>query len=879
MIKGEVRVPWHKRLLEGVIKDLSTSAIQGLSLEDVQERQLAYGRNELPKAKKLKWWHLFSRQFINPLVLILLGAGIVTYALREYIDFTVILLAVFVNVLIGFWQEYRSSELFEKLRQLVRINARVVRNGKIREVDASELVPGDIVILKGDMKVPADARLLESRNLFMSEAVLTGESSAVEKQAIELTGDLPLGDRKNMVYMGTIVERGEARAIVVGTGAKTEFGNITLLTTGVKEGKTPLQSRLSYLGKIIALFSILFSIIIFLVGTIENHTWKEMFTVAVAVAVASIPEGLPAALSVVLAVSAKRILQKKGLVKRLIGAETLGSTSVIVTDKTGTLTEGKMEVEELFAAEDKDKAALIMALANDALVEIDGIAKVKITGEATDKAKIQYFLDHGGNYEAAMQEYPRRAILNFSDDKKYIASFHNFKGGQAHLFVAGAPEALLALSKIDDYRKIIILRQVEERAARGFRMIGIAERVIDGGMDILADDEKRLYELVHDLSFVGIAAIRDPIRSDAGEAVMITRRAGVRIIMLTGDHQFTARAIGKELGFASEQFSLVSGNEIDAMTDEELAQRIGRIDIFARVSPVHKLRVIQILKKKGEVVAMTGDGVNDAPALRAADIGISLGSGTDVTKEAADIVLIDDSFSVITAAIREGRIAFENIRKVAVFLLANSFTEILLVLTALVFRIPLPLTAVMILWANLVEDSFPNFALAFEPGEPDVMNRKPIRKNEKILDRQGLFIIFVVGIISDLFLVGLFLYLYYTSGGTAAELRHIRTLIFALLATDALFEVFAIKSYHSSIFHINIFSNHFLLFSAAFGFIMLLVSVYAPPLQKVLGTVSLSWKEIVLILGIGIIQLLMIECAKWFFRKSEYASPRMVRTL
>ena len=855
---------WQEKKLSEIVEDLSVDLARGLTDKEVQKRRLEFGPNLLPKGKKIQPWQFFLRQFINPLVLILLVAAFLTVSLNEMVDFYVISLAVLVNVSIGFWQEFRSNQIFEKLDKLVQVKARVKRNGEVMEVDMVYLVPGDIILLHADTKVPADARLVRTQHLSVNEAILTGESRARKKQVSDSKGALSISDRINMIHMGTIIERGEGEAIVVGTGTNTEIGHIAELASSVKEEKTPLQNRLSKLGKIISVFVGVFTVIIFVFGFYEYRNFVELFKISVAVAVAAIPEGLPAALSVVLAIAASRILKQRGLVKKLIGAETLGSTSVIITDKTGTLTEGKMKIIELLGVTNEKRALVSLALSSDVTELKNEDGSVSLGGEATDKAKVEFFLEKGGNLSRVLDEFKRVALLPFDPNKKFIGSFHELRKKHFHLFISGAPEGILNLSKISDRKKAGIFKEIETYASRGFRMLGIAERELKNPKDFNPQNEKSLDSFIGNLNFLGIAALRDPIRKDVKEAMAITRRAGIRVIMATGDHRLTALAIGSELGFSGRPESIMSGDEIDRIGDEELLEAItNHVDIFSRVSPSHKMRVTKVLRKSGAVVAMTGDGVNDAPALRASDIGVSLGSGSDITKETADLVLLDDSFSIITSAIREGRIAFDNMRKVTVFLLSNSFTEIIIILSALFLKTAfLPITAVQILWANLVEDSFPNFALAFEPGEEGIMERKPFRREESILDRQGLTIVFIVGILSDLMLVGLFYFLYFSS---LLPPEKIQSLIFALLAVNSLLIVFAIKSYHQSIFKTKITDNKYLIFSVLLGLILMVAAIYIPPFQHLLGTVSLSFLEVLVVLGLAIIQVGLIELVKWWF--------------
>jgi calcium-translocating P-type ATPase len=821
-----------------------------------------FGPNELPKGKKLHWWQLFLRQFKNPLIFILLVAGAITFWLAHYVDTIVISLAVLVNVVIGFWQEFRSNRIFEKLQAIVAARSRVYRNGKMREIDAKDLVPGDIILLYAGAKIPADARLISVRHLEVNEALLTGESLPVKKAVAGVAGTVALADRKNMVHAGTVAEQGDGVAVVVSTGENTELGQIAKLTASVKEESTPLQERLARLGKIIAFFVLAAAFLIVIVGIWEGKEFVEMFTVGIAIAVAAIPEGLPAALSVVLAVASQRIFGQKGLVKTLIGAETLGSTTVICTDKTGTLTEGIMRMEKLIETKDPVRSSLALAMANEAVI----MENNEIKGEATDRAKLEYFLEKGGSLDEMLQQYPRRAFVPFDADEKYIASFHEEKNGLINIFVTGAPEVLIERSTLSKMEKERMREEANALAGQGYRMIAIAERSIRKETDIDPDDNAALRAEVKKLLLLGFAAVRDPVRPDVKESLKITRRAGIRVLMVTGDHKLTARAIGKELEFNDDPTAIVDGPELDLMPDEELAEQIKKVEIFSRASPKHKMRIISVLKAQEQVVAMTGDGVNDAPALKAADVGVSIGAGTDVTKEAADLVLLNDSFSTITSAIRQGRIAFDNMRKVTIFLLMGSFTEFVLIMASLMFRIPLPITAVQILWANIVEDGFPNFALAFEPGEKDIMSRPPLKRKEPILDRPGMAFVFIYGIVTDLILVGIFLGLFYNS---SYALEHIRTIMLAAVATDALLLVFVLKNLREPLYKIKVFNNFYLFFAVLLGFAAMFAAIYAPPLQWLLGTVPLNMIDVALVLGLGFVKVGFAEGIKWWFRKKE----------
>jgi len=850
---------WHNRSIEEITQELNTDIDTGLSLDEVKLRLEQYGENTLPRGKKARWWQLLFRQFINPLVFLLLLAAVMTYFIAEYLDTGFILVAVFVNVAIGFWQEFRSSRIFEKLQALIKVEAMVRRDGKLFSVSAQEIVPGDIIILRTGMKVSADARILSSKQLKANEALLTGESLPVNKSPGDVEEGAPLAERASMVYAGTVISGGSAEAVVVAIAAQTELGKIAQLTASVEEESTPLQERLAHLSNILAIVVVVSGVIIVVTGLFEGRELVEMFKLAVAVAVAAIPEGLPAALSAVLAVSSQRILKIKGLVKTLIGAETLGSTTVICTDKTGTLTEGRMKLEKLHGVKDKKRASLILALANEAVI----VEEKGVEGEGTDKAKLEFFIEQGGNIDDALNEFSRKTLLPFHPLEKYIASFHE-RNDERLLFVTGAPEKLLELSSQTVDKQQEILNEVEQLASDGFRVIGIAQRIFDAKTELEYDDAASLRQEIKNLEFIGLALIRDPIRKDVKESIRITKNAGIRVIMITGDHKLTASAIGEELGFSIDEGAVIAGSDIEKMSVEELSDIINDIEIIYRASPRNKMQVIEALKKKDHVVAMTGDGINDAPAIKAADIGISLGSGTDVTKEAADLVLIDDSFSIITEAIKAGRTAFNNIRKVVIFLLVNSFTELILIFTALIFRTAyFPITAFQILWTNFVEDVLPNFALAFEPDEEGIMDRKPFRRKEPLLDKLGKQLVFVVGIVSDMLVVVLFLYMYFL---TSLPKEYVQTIMFSVVGVDSLIYIFSIKSLDKSVFHSRAFNNKWLLAGVVIGFIFMGLAIYHPFLNNLLGTTPLGFVAMLVVFATGIARLLFVEGVKWWMR-------------
>lgn len=884
---------WYQKRLDDVFSELGSEAKAGISQIEATARIKQYGKNILPHGKKVTWIQFLFRQFKSPLVYILLIAAALTTWMallpetselaagehgeeNRWVDTIVILLAIAVNVAVGFWQEFRSNTILEKLEEVVRTNAFVIRDSEMHEINAEMLVPGDVILLKAGKKVPADARIISQNKLEINESILTGESAPVGKRNIDISGDVVVGDRENMVHMGTLVARGDGRAVVTSTGADSAFGKIALMTQTAEEEPTPLQLRMGRLGTLLAWLMGVASLVIFGVGVVNEYSVVEMVTTAVAVAVAAIPEGLPAGISIILAVSAQKILRRKGVVKKLVAAEALGSASVICTDKTGTLTEGKMVIKRLVTGGATTDATAILALANEAVVEeIEG--KKIARGETTDEAKLQYFLDSGEDFDALHKKYPRISLLTFNPENKYIASLHGSEDGKTHLFLNGAPEVLLELSdfyvgeggnesRLSEKERKRFHQEYEELAGNGYRVLGLARRTfvtLEGGEQKDLEDVDTRRELVQKLVFVGYAAIRDPIRDDVRESIKEARSAGIKVIMMTGDHLLTARAIGGDLGFSKEEGAVFEGKIIETLSDEELSELVKKAEIFARVNPEHKMRVINALQKNDEVVAMTGDGINDAPALKSADIGVAVGSGTDIAKAASDLILLNDSFSVIVESIRQGRIAFDNIRKVTVFLLAGSFTEIVIIMVPLLMGLEyLPLTAVLILWTNLVEDSLPNIALSFEPGEKDVMKRPPVKKNEPVLDKESKIIVFAIGLITDFVLLAIFLYFYFAGTMTV---EHLQTLIFAGLGLDTFFYVFAIKNLRKSIFSYNIFSNKLLVGATILGVGLMLSAIYIPWLGDLLGTEPLTVSDWIIIVSLGLVKLLGVELVKWWF--------------
>mgnify|MGYP001068509666 CR=1 FL=1 len=718
---------WHNLSAEKTAEVLEVDIDKGLSEKKVTLRQRKFGPNSLPEKKPLSQIQIFLEQFRSILIYILIVSGIITLILKEWTDMVVIFFAVILSTVVGYIQENKASNALRELKKVLKVKAICIRDGKEKQVLQKDLVPGDIIILKAGDKVPADGRIIKSSNLRINEAPLTGEWLTAAKHSRFLRKEIPIADRENMVYMGTIVEQGEGKVIVTGTGLNTEIGRVALLIRETREEKTPYQKKLSYFSGIVGILIIFVCFFIFLEGLIKGRGFIEMFTTAVAVAVASIPEGLPVAMTVILALGMQRILKKKGLVRKLSAAETLGSTSIICTDKTLTLTQGKMEVSQV-KSQNKTSCMKIAVLCNEAFIENPESPRKswKIIGRPTDKALLVFGEKMGLSKLKLEKKLPKIDEIPFNSQNKFIATLRQDKKENL-LFVSGAPEKIINLSSkileknkeriINKTKSLKLKQELEKLTGQGLRVIAVAYGK--------TKETKLKKKNISNLTFVGLIGLKDPLRKDTKKAVGICIKAGMKPIIVTGDHLLTALAVAKELGLDVKEENVIQGKDLDKLSYREFQKRINQIYVYARVEPRHKLRIIQAWQNKKEVVAMTGDGINDAPALKKADIGIAFGSGTDVAEEVSDLVLLNDNFSVIVAAVEEGRSILNNIRKVITYLLSDTFTEIILVGVSIMAGFPLPITAVQILWVNLIEDGFPSIALAFEPKEKGLMNQKP----------------------------------------------------------------------------------------------------------------------------------------------------------
>jgi len=884
MIKKEEKIFWHN-LSPSQALDKLDSSLSGLSWREAEKRQKKYGLNKLPEKPPVTAFSVFLRQFLNPLIPVLIIALAISAFLREYIDFLVIALAILVNTVIGFIQEYKADRALEALKKIIRRKAFVIRDGGETEIDAELVVPGDIVVLEEGFYVPADLRLIEAHNLQVSEAFLTGESMPSEKKISVLPENTIVSDRENMVFMGSIVLRGRGKGIVVVTGMRAQIGKIVKSLKEVEEEATPLQQKLDRFGLWLSLFFVMVTIAIMVIGLLSGKPLYEMLLIAVAVAVAAIPEGLMLAVTVAMTIGMRNILISNGLIRRLVAAETLGGVTVICADKTGTMTEGRLSVSHIITpTEEFDKEKIndvgfekdpghllvlkIGLLCNNAVIENpkDELRDWILLGDPLDQALIMAATGAGLEKSRQEEKFPRIDEIPFEAEKKFMATLH---GGDKEnfIFVKGAPEVIIGKSRFFESDQKILnfderdrqktIKDYESLAGRGLRVIAFGYKKVDSQVRISDGD-------ISDLIFVGLVGFKDPLRPEVKELIVQSLRAGIRTIMITGDHRLTALAIAQEAGIniKDEKIEVMEGLELDEIDLLELEKRIRKIKVFARTLPVQKLKIVQALQDLGEVVAMTGDGVNDALAIKKADIGIALGSATDVAKETSDLVLLDNRFQTIVLAIRQGRAILSNIRKIITYLLANSFTEMILIGGSLMLGLPLPVLPAQILWVNLIGDGPPNFALAFEPPEPGVMRDPPVSKKAPILDREMKYIIFAIGIMTDLILFALFWYLL-KAGVQMAELR---TFIFAALAICSLLFVFSCRSLKYSIFEKRFFENKYLILSVLAGLLLLVGAIYLAPLQALLRTVPLTLGEWGLALGFGMLNVFLIEIVKLAFR-------------
>ena len=887
---------WHTLSTDEVLAALETSP-EGLSSEEAQRRLQQYGVNELTAGEHVSPWRILLSQFQNVLILILLVATGLSVIVGHGIEAIAIAVIVMFAVLLGFIQEYRAERAIEALREMAAPLAKVMRGGREQQIAAREMVPGDIVLLHAGDKVPADARLLEAVNLKLEEAALTGESVAVEKDTDPVTDpEAGVGDRTNMVHSGTAVAYGRGRAVVVATGMQTEFGQIAQMLRTVESRQTPLQENLARVGNVLAVVALTIVAVIIVLGLVNDQPFIEMLIFGIALAVAVVPEALPAVVTVSLAIGVQRMVKRNALVRRLPAVETLGSTSVICSDKTGTLTKDEMTIRRVYAAErslevsgsgyqpegsfsESDREVeppevfreLLRggSLCSDARVfQDDEQGRWTVQGDPTEGALVVAAAKAGMTKTELDKQYPRIDEIPFDSDSKRMTTLHEIPGGGRVAYSKGAPEVLLnscsqiatALgdAPLDEAMKQAIKAASQAMAEKALRVLAVARREVgENGISI--------QEASREMTLLGLVGMIDPPRPEAKEAVEKCKEAGIKVIMITGDHPATAKAVARELGILVNDRVLI-GSELNDISDEELEQQVDRIDVFARVSPAHKLRVVTALQDRGFVAAMTGDGVNDAPALKKADIGIAMGiTGTDVSKEAAAMIVTDDNFASIVAAVEEGRVIFGNIKKYLMYLLSSNIGEIGLVLGATVAGMPLPLTAVQLLYVNLATDGLPALALAVDPPDPDIMQRPPRDPKRSIFTRPVVTLMAVGGVWSAIVNFSLFKWAYKGPENYAEAV----TMTFVSLVLIQFFKAYNFRSDRHSVFR-RPFANKWLNIAIVWELLLLLVVVYWPILHEPFGTYSLPLIDWAIVIGAAITVMPVLELAKWMERRGWF---------
>lgn len=878
---------WHQLTKEETLSLFNVREGHGLSEAEARDRIEEIGENRLAEGKKVSPFVLLLNQFKDFMVLVLLAATLISGLLGEYIDAVTIIAIVGLNAVLGFFQEYRAEQSLQSLKELASPEATVLRDGVWRDIQASRLVPGDIVLLSSGDRIAADVRLLQTSRLQVEESALTGESVPVEKHDRPITGEgISLGDQSNMGFMGTMVVGGKGTGAVVATGMRTEMGKIADMLETAEEQVTPLQRKLEQLGKVLIGVAIMLTAVVVATGILHGIETYDMFLAGVSLAVAAIPEGLPAIVTIALALGVQRMIKRKAIVRKLPSVETLGCATVICSDKTGTLTQNKMTVKRLWTGgtevsvtgqgyepegqfltgqkmidlrrhPDIRRLLQIGVLCNNArLVEqkankkwFGGKKEWRVAGDPTEGALLVAGAKAGWYADSLSEKWQRVDELPFDSERKRMSVLFKGENGKRLVYAKGAPDVLLkvcthilwqgGVRELTPTLKQRVLHHNETLAGMALRNLAFAYR------DVTRESEKRLEQLEDRLIFVGLMGMIDPPREEVKEAIATCYEAGIKTVMITGDHQATAVAIARQLGILPRHGEVVSGDELARMPAGELARRVDNIYVYARVAPENKLKIVQALQEQGEVVAMTGDGVNDAPAIKAADIGIAMGiTGTDVTKEAASLVLSDDNFATVVAAVEEGRGIYDNIRKFIRYLLASNVGEILVMFFAMLLAMPLPLVPIQILWVNLVTDGLPAMALGVDPQEEDTMRRRPRDSRESVFARGLGWKIVSRGMLIGLSTLGAF---WLTLEQHPGDLVQAQTVAFATLVMAQLIHVFDCRS-ETSVFHRNIFENMYLIWAVISSFLLLFVVIYYEPLQPIFSTTAIGLREWSLIL-------------------------------
>ena len=913
---------WHALQTEEVMERLFSSTEGGLSQEEAERRLEKLGPNELTEAPPVTFMEMLKEQFNNFVVIMLIIAALISAMLGEYLEAVAIMAIVLLNSALGVIQERRAEQALAALRKLAAPEAHVIRDNSRQLIPSNLVVPGDIVLLEAGNYVPADVRLLEAVNLRIEEAALTGESVPVQKDAsARLEKDIPLGDRKNTAFMGTLVNYGRGRGVVAGTGMRTQIGMIAEMIQSVQQEPTPLQRRLNQLGKTLGWAALAVCGLVFVVGWIRGYDPLDMFLLAVGLAIAAVPEGLPAIVTISLALGMREMIKRHALIRRLSSVETLGSATIICSDKTGTLTQNEMTVTRIwvdgeiinvsgsgytpegdFLTDGKpidldDYPALttalwVAALNNDADLEVSGTSSEKITyrmvGDPTEGAMVVAAAKAGAYAAELNKSYPRVREIPFDSTRKRMVTCHHLEGirpedispfidnqnqGWYAITMKGAPDVVLnhcsLYQRMDDHSEPLEETQKMRILAANDRMTQDALRVLAMAFRVVPEipEKAELGGFENDLVFAGLIGMIDPPRQEVPPALETARRAGIRTVMITGDYPKTARAIAESIGLLEPGHQVLTGSELDQMDDAKLQREISFTDVFARVSPEHKMRIVDAFRARNEVVAMTGDGVNDAPSIKRADIGVAMGiTGTDVTKESADMVLTDDNYASIVSAVEQGRVIYTNIRKFVYYLLSCNMAEIAIIFLGIILTKGSPLTVIQLLWLNLITDGAPALALGTEKGEPDIMDRPPRPPDEPIINRimaKGILIqtVAITVVTLTAYLAGL---AYYSNQPDVAT-----TMAFVTLSFSELLRAFTARSERYSLFKIGVFTNKYMNLAFVTSLVLLLVVVYIPFLQPIFNTSALGWEHWRIIIPLLFIPALAAEIGKFITTRRE----------
>jgi Ca2+-transporting ATPase len=907
------RKPWHTLSISEALVQQHVSVEHGLSQDEAHNRFDNYGPNELIEKGAKNPWKILLDQFKETMVVVLIMAALISALISDWKDAIAILIIVILNAVLGFVQEYRAEQAMQALKKMAAPLVRVRRDGHVMEIEAHQLVPGDVILLETGNTVPADARLIEASSLRVTEASLTGESHAIDKTTEALTGDdLPLGDRRNLVFMGTSVNYGRGLAVVVETGMRTQLGRIAELIQSVEGEQTPLQKRMAQLGRTLAFAAVGIVALVFVMGLLRGEDISKMFITSIAMAVAAIPEGLPAVVTISLALGAQRMLRRQALIRKLPAVETLGSVTTICSDKTGTLTENRMtvtvldvlgETQQVDAMLDKGLPILdaefrpgehppvrslglllkAAALVNDAIIEeepsIDDCCRT--IGDPTEGALLVAAAKSGLWKPELDQRWPRVAEVPFTSERKRMTTVHQvniplddpsqapWRHAAYVAFCKGAVDEMLSIATdvwsgdqaipLNSELRERILAANDELAQDGQRVLGVAFRPLDEVLENPGDEA-----LENQMTFIGLVGMIDPPRPEVKDAVETSRTAGIRPVMITGDHPLTAQRIAKDLGIAASNGKILTGQQLSNMSTDGLEASVEDVSVYARVSPEHKLKIVEALQNRGQIVAMTGDGVNDAPALRRSDIGVAMGiTGTDVSKEASDMVLLDDNFATIVQAVGEGRTIYDNIRKFIKYTMTSNAGEIIVMLLAPFFGLPLPLTALQILWINLVTDGLPGLALGVEPPERNTMKRPPYAPGESIFARGMGSHILWVGPLMGLVSLGIGLWGFRTGN------PYWQTMVFTTLTLSQMGHALSIRSNQDSLFRIGLLSNKPMLGAVLLTFVLQLLITYLPFGQSLFDIQALPFPYLLISLLLSTVIFWAVEVEKWLKRRNQ----------